>query len=131
MKQILKKMEGVNMTDVVVELLTAIVGLGTAMLGIFNEYKNRKKKRNKEEEYYRLVLYPFIIKYRENKEMDAREFLEKNSAIKKNQDVIPTYIYYLLNENDENNENHKKLTKVLWCIPAAVCIEYGDFKYCS
>lgn len=82
-------------TESILSCITAIIGLITV---IISEYKRNISKKSKEEYYYKNLLKPFVKAYINKKEIDAIGFVRK--TVKRDDDNIPKYIYYLLEKED-------------------------------
>ena len=85
-------------TEKIITCVTAIVGLITAIITIFSEYKGIVNKKNREDQYYKNLLKPFVKEYTKNKDINVLDFVKKK--VERNDDNIPQYIYYLLEKKD-------------------------------
>lgn len=79
----------------IIGCITAIVGLVTL---IITEYKRNIYKQSKEDYYYRNLLKPFIKAYINKKDIDVMTFVK--NTIKRDDDNIPKYIYYLIEKKN-------------------------------
>ena len=92
-------MENVTM---VIAAISAVIGVtATIYKMLFRSDAKRVEK------YYEEILKPFIIDYHKDRNMNVINFLD-NKAERDN-DVIPKYIFYLIDNGKEKSEDLKKV----------------------
>lgn len=85
-------------------LITAVLGVLTILVTCFN--REYDKYIEFENNYFDNLLTPYIILYRNNRNINPIKYINKN--FKNNSVYIPGYIYYLV-ENNKKDELHKVL----------------------
>ena len=92
-------MENVTM---VIAAISAVIGVTATIYKIL--FRSDAKRVEK---YYEEILKPFIIDYHKDRNMNVINFLD-NKAERDN-DVIPKYIFYLIDNGKEKSEDLKKV----------------------
>lgn len=90
-------MEGM---EAVVAVITAVITLVKTLMDLFG-----KKKRSRERKYYNCVLRPYVVT-KKDKKVRAVDFVKRR--VRRNNDNIPKYVFYLIDKNRE-----EELDKVL------------------
>lgn len=85
----------------IIAVIVAVIGVLTTIykLGFKNNHSRTK-------EYYKSILNPFAVAYKENKNINSVKFIKKRA--KRDNDNIPKYIFYLV-DNDKKDELRKVL----------------------
>ena len=92
------------MLDTASKLIALIVASVGAITTIFNTFLLNEKKRK--QAYYDCLLKPFVMAYKQDPDINPITFVQ--SIIKREDDNIPKYIFFLLDtEKLQNQENHK------------------------
>ena len=90
------------------ESIQSIIAIATSAIVLLTTiYKICfKNEISRSAAYYNKVLVPFVIKYKKKSNIKPTKFLK--SVVKRNNDNIPKYIFYLMEKEDD-----EKLKKVL------------------
>ena len=91
-----------------VEKVNTAVALITAIIGVISTVYKIGFKKNDERlnAYYKNVLKPFIVEYKNNKKVNAAKFMK--SVVNYDDDFVPKYVFSLM-----HSESKEELKKVL------------------
>lgn len=83
-----------------IDLWQKVIALAISIAGILTTIYRMVfvKRKRRQQAYYQKLLKLFIKAYHENNHINAVEFI--NEKVERNDDDIPKYIFYLMDQND-------------------------------
>ena len=87
-----------------IDLWQKVIALAISIAGILTTIYRMVfvKRKRRQQAYYQKLLKLFIKAYHENNHINAVEFI--NEKVERNDDDIPKYIFYLMDQNENITE---------------------------